>query len=101
MAEVIEMPPTTQERYRHFRENAEAFVQSMEAMIQACERDGNADLASKLTVWCLNPWQATLRDDDSGDLWFNCEACGKPIKDDVQMLWTDDGCTLHKACVDR
>lgn len=91
--------PTIQERYEHFRHNAEAFVESMKTMVAACERDVNDDLASKLKVWALMPWEAALRDDDSGDLWFTCEVCGEPIKDDASTM-SDDACWFHNGCLD-
>lgn len=100
MAEIIDMPPTTQERYKHFRENAEAFVESMRVMVAKLKRDGHAKQASELNVWCLMPWEATLRDDDSGELWFTCEACGKPIKDDAQRV-SGDACDFHRACLSQ
>lgn len=92
--------PTLDERYRHFRENAEAFVMSMETMVAALERDGKADEATNLKVWALMPWQAAIRDDDSGDLWPICEACQKPIKDEADIVDGGDGVLLHSVCCD-
>lgn len=100
MNQIVAMPPTTEERYRHLRENAEAFVEGIKAMIAAAKRNDDTALASKLEVWCLNPWMAALRDDDTGDLWFTCEVCSLPIKQDADRLGSDDGCWFHRACVD-
>lgn len=99
--EVVQLPtkPTMQERYQHLRENAEAFVASMATMVAALERDGKAKQASELKVWALMPWQAALRDDDSGDLWWTCEACEKPIKDGTEVA-AEDCCWLHLACAE-
>lgn len=99
MADVIAMPPTTQERYRHLRENAEAFVESMGLMVAAAERDGDDKLASQLKVWALMPWQAALRDDDSGDLWWTCEVCEQPIKDGTEVSG-EDCCWFHMRCTE-
>lgn len=98
MAEVIQLkqPPTIQERYAHLRDNADAFVRSMSVMVDAAERDGDNDLAVKLKVWCLMPWEAALQDDDTGDLWFVCEACEQPIKDGSEVSGVD--CWLHRKC---
>lgn len=90
--------PTIEERYRHLRENAEAFITNMATMVEAAERDGDNDLASKLKVWALMPWQAAIRDDDSGDLWPVCEACGEPIKDDSDRV-SGDAMDFHRSCV--
>lgn len=90
--------PTTEERYQYMRKNAEAFVESIGIMVDAAERNGNEDLASKLKVWCLMPWQATIRDDDSGDIWSVCEVCGDHIKDESDRLHSDD-CEFHMSCV--
>ena len=90
--------PTLQERYDYFKRNAEAFVQSMSTMVAAFQRDGDAETASRLKVWCLMPWQAALRDDASGDLWPVCEACLKPIKDEADRV-SGDACDFHRACV--
>jgi hypothetical protein len=40
MGEIVtlQQPPTTEERYRHLRENAEAFVASMATMVAATWR---------------------------------------------------------------
>ena len=92
--------PTTEEKYRHMRDNAEAFVESMRVMVAKFERDGNEDMACNLRVWCLTPWEAAIRDDDDGDLWPICEACGEPIKDQAELVGSDDGCDLHRSCVD-
>ena len=86
---------TTQERYQALRGDAEAFAATMRIMVAAAERDGNDDLASKLRVWALLPWEASLRTDDSGDLWPICEACGAPIKGEVV---SGGECDLHPAC---
>jgi len=94
------MQPTTEERYRAMRDNAEAFVQSMAVMVAAAERDGDEDLASKLRVWALMPWEAAIRDDDSGDLWWTCEVCGEPIKDEANLVMSED-CQFHRKCVER
>lgn len=101
-AQVFQLPtqPTTQERYQHLRENAEAFVRSMATMVAAAEREGDNELASKLKVWALMPWQAAIRDDDSGDLWWVCEACEKPIKDGTEVA-AEDCCWLHLVCAER
>lgn len=99
MSNVSALPPTLQERYTHMRDNAEAFVQSMETMVAAAKRDGDDDLASKLEVWCLNPWKAAIRDDDTGNLWPTCEVCSLPIKNDRDHIASDDGCAFHRACV--
>lgn len=102
---VIEFPttegPTLRERYTHLRENAEAFVTSMQVMVDALKRDGKDDQACDLEVWALNPWKSALRDDDTGDLWLTCEVCSKPIKDDSEATYSDDGCHFHLACVNR
>jgi hypothetical protein len=90
---------TVQEKYDHMRANAEAFVESMRVMVAKAERDGDEDLARKLRVWSLNPWEAALRDDDSGDLWFTCEVCGQPIKDEAEQISSEDGCWFHQSCV--
>lgn len=92
--------PTIQERYQHLRDNAQAFVESMRTLVAAAERDGDDDLASRLRVSALMPWEAALRDDKSGDLWPRCEACGKPIKDEEYLVSSDDECRFHTACVD-
>jgi hypothetical protein len=99
-AEIVRLipEPTVTERYAHLRENAEAFVESMKVMVRAAEREGDLDLATKLRVWCLMPWRSALADDASGDLWWTCEACEKPIKDGTEVA-TEDGCWLHKSCV--
>lgn len=44
------------------------------------------------------PWQATIRDDDSGDIWSVCEVCGDHIKDESDRLHSDD-CEFHMSCV--
>ena len=102
---VIELPkvegPTLQERYNHLRENAEAFVQSMQSMVDALNRDGKSDQACELEVWALMPWKAAIAADDTGDLWLTCEVCSKPIKDDAECMSSDDGCHFHAACVRR
>lgn len=51
-----------------------------------------------LRTWCLSPWDAALRDDASGDLWFICESCGKPIKDEANQISSEDGCWFHRSC---
>lgn len=91
--------PTTVERYRHMRLNAEAFVENMRAMVAAAEREGDEDLATKLKVWCLMPWEAAIRDDDSGDLWPLCEVCSKPIKGEADHIASDE-CDFHRSCVE-
>lgn len=91
--------PTTDERYRHMRENAEAFIQSMQAMVAAAERTGDEDMASKLRVWCLMPWEAAIRADNTGELWSLCEVCGEPIKNDADHAYSDD-CNFHRSCVE-
>ncbi len=93
------MLPTIDEKYTHMRQNAEAFIDSMRTMVEVCERDGNDDLASKLRVWCLSPWEAAIKDDDTGDLWPTCEACGLPIKDDADRVSSED-CCFHQSCVE-
>ena len=92
--------PTLQERYDHFKDNAEAFVQSMTVLVNAAESRGDDDLASKLRVWALNPWEAALRDDASGDLWVTCEVCEKPIKDNSDCTSSEDGCWFHLSCTE-
>lgn len=92
------MKPTAEERYRHMRDNAEAFVASMTTMVSALERDGKLDEATNLKVWCLMPWQAAIRDDDSGGLWPVCEVCSKPIKSEADRIFSDD-CDFHRSCV--
>lgn len=91
------MPPTIEEKYQHLRDNAEAFVASMKTMVTALERDGKTEEATNLRVWCLMPWQAAIRDDDSGELWTLCEACGGPIKNPDDAVAGEDF-TLHRAC---
>jgi hypothetical protein len=91
--------PTLQERYGHLRDNAYAFVEGMEAIIQSLESKGEEDLATKLRVWCLMPWQAALRNNARGELWWTCEVCGEPIKSDAYQIATDDGCQFHQSCV--
>jgi hypothetical protein len=98
---VHHLPPSSGERYAHLKENAEAFVETMRTMVAACERDGNEDLATKLRVWCLMPWEAALSADASGELWPLCEVCGQPIKAEADHLSSDDGCDLHRSCVGR
>lgn len=100
MSNIVQIParPTTQERYQHLRENAEAFVLSMETMIDALRRNGKREQADQLNVWCLMPWRAAIRDDNTGDLWWVCEACEKPIKDGTEVA-AEDCCWLHRACV--
>ncbi|TAL43862.1 MAG: hypothetical protein EPN91_05760 [Salinibacterium sp.] len=90
--------PTIEEKYQHMRDNAEAFVESMRASVAAAEQRGDEELASRLRVWALNPWEAALRDDDSGDLWPLCEVCGEPIKDDALRVADEEGCNFHHAC---
>lgn len=95
--------PTTEERYRHMRENAEAFVASMATLIASLERgDGEQVTAQRfarnLKVWCLMPWQAAINADDTGDLWPVCESCLKPIKNDAERV-SGDACDFHRACV--
>jgi hypothetical protein len=93
--------PTIEEKYRHMRENAEAFVESMRVSIAAAEKRGEEELASRLSVWALNPWEAAIRDDDSGDLWPTCEVCGESIKDEAQRIAdSEEGCSFHRACLD-
>jgi len=91
---------TIQEKYDHMRSNAEAFVESMRLMVDMAERQGDEDLASKIRVWALNPWEAAIRDDDSGDLWPTCEVCGAPIKGDADRISSEDGCDFHQSCCD-
>lgn len=92
--------PTIEEKYQHMRDNAEAFVESIGTMVAKAERDGDEDLACKLKVWALNPWQAAIRDDDSGDLWPICEVCQQPIKADAEHISSEDGCDFHRTCVE-
>jgi hypothetical protein len=92
--------PTLQERYDHFKDNAQAFVDSMTVLVNAAARRGDDELASKLRTWALSPWEAALRDDASGDLWFTCEVCEKPIKDSADCMGSDDGCWFHVSCVE-
>lgn len=94
------MQPTIEEKYQHMRDNAEAFVESMRAMIGLAARKGDLELESQLRVWCLNPWEAALRDDDAGDLWPTCEACGEPIKTEADRVSSDE-CSFHRSCVDQ
>lgn len=91
--------PTTAERYQHMRENAEAFVESMQTMVAAAQRDGDEELATKLKVWCLMPWEAAIHADDSGDLWSSCEVCGQPIKSDADHT-SDGACDFHRSCIE-
>lgn len=90
--------PTTEERYKHFRENAQAFVENMRIMVAALERDGKEAEATNLKVWALMPWEAAIRDDDSGDLWPICEICSKPIKGDAELISGGD-CDIHRDCL--
>lgn len=101
MGQVVQLPtqPTTQERYQHLRENAEAFVRSMELMVASLQREGKTTEASQLKVWALMPWQAAIRDDDSGDLWWTCEACELPIKDGSEVAG-EDCCWFHGSCAE-
>lgn len=92
--------PTLEEKYQHLRDNVEAFVDTMRTMVEAQERDGNEDLASKLKVWCLMPWEAALKADDAGDLWPVCEACMEPIKNEIDRV-SGDACDFHRSCVER
>lgn len=94
------MQPTIEEKYQHMRTNAEAFVESMRVMVGVAERDGNEDLASKLKVWALSPWEAAIRDDDAGDLWPTCEACGEPIKNEADRISGEEH-DFHRSCVDQ
>lgn len=89
--------PTTEERYRYFRENAEIFVKNLAVMIADVEAKGNEEQAAQLRAWALMPWEAAIRDDDSGDLWPVCEGCGKPIKDDSDIVAYGDA-TMHSTC---
>lgn len=91
--------PTTDERLKFYRDNAEAFVTSISAMVDALRREGKRDFADKLNVWALMPWRAALRDDRSGDLWLICEICSEPIKDDAEHASSED-CHFHRKCVD-
>lgn len=93
------MQPTLEEKYQHMRINALAFVNTMRRMVAVAEEKGNEDLSSKLKVWCLMPWEAALRADESGELWLSCEVCGKPIKDDGEMLSDEDANHFHKSCI--
>lgn len=88
--------PTLQERYEHFRDNAKAFVETMETMVASIERAGDEDLSSKLRVWALMPWQAALTADETGDLWPICEVCSKPIKGAIAH---SEDCEFHPECV--
>lgn len=99
-AKILTMPqePTTQERYKHLRENAECFVSSMKTMVESLERDGNKEWASRLKVWALMPWQAAIKCDDNGELWPVCEACLQPIKNEAERI-SGDACDFHKKCV--
>lgn len=90
--------PTIDERLKFYRENAEAFVQSMSTMVSAAERDGDTELAIKLKVWALMPWQAALRDDAADELWPTCEACGQPIKIEAERI-SSDACDFHRDCI--
>lgn len=90
--------PTVDERYQHLHSNAAAFVENMRAMVAALKRDGDEDMATKLRVWCLMPWEAALRDDTSGDLWPVCEACGKPIKNEADRI-SGDAMDFHRSCL--
>jgi hypothetical protein len=92
--------PTLEEKYQHLRDNVEAFVESMRTMVAAQERDGDEDLASKLKVWCLMPWEAALKADESGDLWPVCEACLEPIKTEIDRV-SGDACDFHRSCVEH
>lgn len=97
--EITRMTPTIEEKYTHMRANADAFVESMRVMVAKFEREGNEDMACNLRVWCLNPWEAAVRDDESGDLWPTCEVCGDPIKNDIDRF-SGDECDFHRSCVE-
>lgn len=89
--------PTTAERLQAFRDNALAFVAHMHILEAAA---GNEELASIIRVNCIQPWQAALRDDETGDLWPICEVCSKPIKDEGELISDpDEGLHFHKSCV--
>jgi hypothetical protein len=92
--------PTLQERYDHFRKNAEAFVETLKTLVDHHERRGDEDMASKLRVTALMPWQAALDADKSGDLWPICEVCQLPIKDDEDYAASED-CCFHRQCVSQ
>jgi hypothetical protein len=90
--------PTIEEKYQHMRANAEAFVKSMRALVASAAARGDEDLESNLKVWCLMPWEAAIRDDDSGDLWSLCEACGEPIKNYADKISSEE-CDFHSDCI--
>jgi hypothetical protein len=93
------MQPTLEEKYQHLRTNAELFIRNMALSVKVAEDSGDLDLAVKLRVWCLSPWEAAVRDDDTGELWPTCEACGEPIKDDADRISSDD-CCFHRSCIE-
>ena len=97
--DVVEIGPTVFERYTALRKNAEIFVEHMAVMIATLERDGKMDEATNLKVWAMMPWQAALRDDESGDLWPICEICGKPIKNDSDLIGGD--ADFHRQCINE
>ena len=94
----MEGGPTLLERYQHFRENAEIHVKNLLHSIERIEKEGNLDHAADLRVLALQPWEAVLRADNSGDLWPTCEVCGKPIKDDDDLIVGED-VDLHRSCL--
>lgn len=92
--------PTMEERHKYWRDNAAIFVGHMKIMIAALQRDGKEQEATNLRVWALMPWEATIRDDDSGDLWPVCEVCGLPIKEPTEVVSSAEvDITAHKSCV--
>lgn len=91
--------PTFEERYRHMRENAEAFIANAKVRAKI-ERERKRYSAALAIDESIRSWQAAIDDDDSGRLWPVCEVCGEPIKDDAEHLWSDDGCDFHSACLD-
>lgn len=92
------MKPTADERCKYFRDNAESFVENLRIMVAALEKEGKEKEATNLRVWALMPWEAVIRDDDNGDLWPVCEACGEHIKSDIDLVSGGD-VDLHRRCI--
>lgn len=91
--------PTFEERYRHLRDNAEAFIENAKVRAKI-ERDRKRYGAARAIDESIRSWQAAIDDDDSGHLWPTCEVCGKPIKNESEIRSNDDGCDFHAACCD-
>lgn len=91
--------PTIEERYRHLRANAEAFIENSKVRAKI-ERNRKRYGAARAIDESIRSWQAAIDDDDSGSLWPVCEVCGEPIKNDTEHLSSDDGSDFHAKCVD-